>query len=347
MADNTFHVRLLTGLASGGARRNGPPDREGLRPSSLRGGMRYWYRALAGSCFPAGYASTDAEVKAIGELESSLFGSTDQVARFSVESSPVGSLAVGPVNRKPGVRLRNGLLPSPHGDPDFCVRFRFRAGTSSGQQNAILGAWRVFCLLSGDGQRKRRGLGSLALLEQAPDSGLEQDLSLAQPAKHCESSIQSARMAINQLLQQPGSGQPTRGDVPPALSPQAAKVWLVAPTRGDGSADSCWQWFYNTVYTTYKAHFGGQLGARYGDRNGGALPSPLLFSIKEWPVGGVAARAHVVLVAWCHRAYASKRPLSYFADPAGPPGNEWGKLEAHLTARKAAGSAEVEEVSLT
>jgi len=339
MTSKPFSVRLITGLVTRGAvdwstERNGLRSTrpEGLRASSLRGGMRYWFRALAGAAFRNGHASTVEERTAVTNLEGSLFGTTSHRSLFSIEVLAVVASRPGPIDLKPdGTRRKPGLAAQPAGPavvPEFTVNFRFHPWCEPDQQAAILECWRVLCLLSGDGLRKRRGIGSIDVVQEFPPGACAGPLALADLAAAYAGAVSAASGAIRKLLPRlVGIGTPPEErDKWPALSAQLASVWLVAPAAPASTPHELWATMYDEVYTTYKAPLRGQLGRRYGDREG-ALPSPFLFTIKEWPVGVPAPLTYGVIAVWHHDTHVSVRPQPYFADAGGAP---WGRLAAHL-----------------
>ncbi|MBW1987845.1 MAG: type III-B CRISPR module RAMP protein Cmr1 [Deltaproteobacteria bacterium] len=77
MKKRCFELELISPMAMGGATA-GQPDAWGLRPPSIKGVMRYWFRALAG-----GVMGTDPDaVEKLRDWEEAIFGSTDQGSSF-------------------------------------------------------------------------------------------------------------------------------------------------------------------------------------------------------------------------------------------------------------------------
>lgn len=94
----TLRLRVTTPLFNG-------HDDESLRVSSLRGAMRYWFRALAGT-------KVGPSIRTLRRLEDEVFGST-------TNPSPV--------------RMRLGKLPKPAGIPAFRSLTRHGFLTSCGK----------------------------------------------------------------------------------------------------------------------------------------------------------------------------------------------------------------------
>ncbi len=214
--------RLITPLFSSGAH---PQVEAELRPSSLKGVLRFWWRALA-------WARLGADLKRIREEESCLFGSAQdgqsrvllRLLPLSVEPSVLhdDKLCISAdIKRVIGVGARYlgyGLVeafdrPKRHiqagaliraciqAPLDFTVRLRCREldrcqpGTRS-----IVDALKALGTLGGLGSRSRRGYGSLTLRALRVD-GVQEPFGSQTPQQLGE--------AIKSYLPQPGpNGRP-------------------------------------------------------------------------------------------------------------------------------------------
>jgi len=171
-----FHI--VTPMFLGGA----DQQAEDIRPSSVKGMLRFWWRALNWSRFRGAAGATDASaLQALHDEEARLFGSAaddkkggqgvfllsvqtqnKQIGKPSITKfSPLHYMAgQGVVFQKDASKDRNALLSG-----CFTLRLRFRDTASEQQRTSVIQALRVFGLLGGMGARARRGFGSIALLE--------------------------------------------------------------------------------------------------------------------------------------------------------------------------------------
>jgi len=209
-----------------GARQNCDPE---LRSPSIRGALRYWYRALLG-----GRGTTD--VDTLRKKETRVFGSTncasptrlrvvpygvieehrrsnDEIDNLDNQNSGVGYLwyfvQADPNNRSyvaPGARFEVHLLARP------------------GHEKALREAARAFWLLvhlGGLGTRSRRLAGGFAAnLVEAPDA---LDLPAFEPVKHDADWLKTQLEGL-------GIGNKSLSGEPPfsVLHPDCADVWRLA-----------------------------------------------------------------------------------------------------------------------
>jgi len=132
---------------------------EGLRCASLKGMLRWWWRATC----------AQSEVKDLAEHEGRLFGDTVHGQGCTIRSSSMKSFVSAPtINGSLGYLLGQGLYHHakktlrPAVNPGSC----FSASLSNRLQSSELDrAWRAMSLLGGMGARSRRGFGSLAPAE--------------------------------------------------------------------------------------------------------------------------------------------------------------------------------------
>lgn len=149
-----FTLELVTPAFLGGADRNWRPD-EGLRVPSLRGVLRFWYRAKEG-----GRASEE-----LFREESRIFGSTG--FGQGLRLIPTALADVQPESRSYtvdekylgyGAASESWRHPAPAG-----ARFGFRALGTPGQLEELQRCLMLLHLFGGVGGRSRRGWGSVAV----------------------------------------------------------------------------------------------------------------------------------------------------------------------------------------
>ena len=159
-ADFKIKAEVITPLIIAGADNSRDADiqPEGLRPPSLRGAMRWWFRAMMGGIVGKN------KMKA---LESEVFGSTEGASSVRIRTYPRksnpgkahlcmnddgGSTFKG--NRRANIRrpaFREGS------EFELCIRCEF------GSSSIVLGSLWLLAMLGGVGARVRRGFGSLAM----------------------------------------------------------------------------------------------------------------------------------------------------------------------------------------
>jgi len=173
-----YHV--VTPMFLGGAEPHGPPD---LRATSVKGLIRFWWRAVTwAQVWPAQQNDRDA-LKALRQREDSLFGSTrsgQSKVLLSIEwiGDPAKVTSDWPPNRPPvgSTYLGYGITENrsdgqakPHkksfleGERNFRVIVRWHRLLSSDDSENLRTALMVLGLLGGLGSRSRRGFGSIAL----------------------------------------------------------------------------------------------------------------------------------------------------------------------------------------
>ncbi|MGJ3558965.1 type III-B CRISPR module RAMP protein Cmr1 [Streptomyces sp. INA 01156] len=172
---------------------NGTGDEAaGIRVPSLRGAMRYWFRALA-----APYVGDD--LRLLKGMEAEVFGSTERQSRVILrisdppktvslneaaflkgdEKNPrrqqlIYLLGQGLYNRKEKVQKRDYVEAL----TDFDVNLRFTRGTSEETQSLVLASLWLLCAYGGIGARVRRGFGGLRITgaQNLPDHWQPDDL---------------------------------------------------------------------------------------------------------------------------------------------------------------------------
>lgn len=173
-------LELITPAFIGGARPREVDPFMMVRPSSIRGALRWWFRAAAAAVMrPAGKNDDSRMVAALHEAESGVFGNTEQSSAVAV--LPPRDLTPSRLRRYardtpdrdewPGLRyLGYGLFDSPRGaqaiieGTPFTLPVVIRRPTTG--LTELIGAtlW-LWTHLGGLGGRSRRGFGSLHLRE--------------------------------------------------------------------------------------------------------------------------------------------------------------------------------------
>ncbi len=150
--------RLLTPLVGGGVEPLKPDPREPIRGAGLRGGLRFWWRALRGW-------QAEGDLGRLRELESQVFGSTDRSSPLQVEVEVLDAGQEKNLERYGravqwylGFPLRQGKawLPVRSG-----VRFRLRLVFPKDLEEEVGAALFGLEVFGGVGARTRRGFGAL------------------------------------------------------------------------------------------------------------------------------------------------------------------------------------------
>ena len=176
----TATYRVVTPMFLGGAEPHGPPE---LRATSVKGLIRFWWRAVKWMDIWLAHQNDENALKALRYQEDSLFGSSRSGQSKVLLSSewigdPARVISDWPPNRPPlgstylgyGItENRSGAQTKPHkasfleGERDFRVIVRWHRPPSSDELENLRSALRVLGLLGGLGSRSRRGFGSIAL----------------------------------------------------------------------------------------------------------------------------------------------------------------------------------------
>lgn len=156
--------KLVTPLFMGGADPNGRAE---LRPPSIKGALRFWYRALD----PQYSSKNEAHVfGGIGKGEGlSSFLIRLQDVRMKVapaqdarwDGSPIAYLAFGPVARDRELKKSVTMRPYFDAGSTFTLRVVFRRDTRREDRLAIERALWAMGVFGGLGSRARKGFGSL------------------------------------------------------------------------------------------------------------------------------------------------------------------------------------------
>lgn len=183
----TATYRIVTPMFIGNAEQKA----DSLRPPSIKGALRFWWRALHwGHCLRKTGTVSEA-LKQLHQQEAHLFGSAADEAgsgqgRFLLRVSQQPRIAletIWPQNNTGSGYLGYGLMATNdqlHREglkegADFGLELRFKPETPSSDVEALIETLRVWSLFGGLGSRARRGFGAVTLLElNGQDERLDQ-----------------------------------------------------------------------------------------------------------------------------------------------------------------------------
>jgi CRISPR-associated protein Cmr1 len=164
----TVRVRVVTPILGGSAKPRELDDIDGIRPSTIRGHLRFWWRALN--------AHTCKTSKELFEMESSLWGgaANDGTARSQVDLNIEVDQDLFELIDNSDVKLTQTrgayALWTARGMHDTAprrksgVEFRMTLSFPEEKKDEICNAVRAWILFGGYGGRTRRGLGSLTII---------------------------------------------------------------------------------------------------------------------------------------------------------------------------------------
>ena len=247
MIKHSFDSEVLTPLFLGGAEaREKPPE---VRVPSIRGAMRYWYRALLGG---SSLLQNDNPLITLHKLEGEVFGTTDYGASLTVRQERANDLPYEIFQKDRAIKTPQGdYMPTGKDYLLWSMASTGKPGTSRFQsarqyikpgakfgislstklnQDALNKGVAAFWLLTNLGalgSRSNRGAGSLQVFkpEEAPI-----------PFRLCQSlhELQNyLKIGINKCLETIGeSGWPVLQEsfIPEfdILHPQASEIWVVS-----------------------------------------------------------------------------------------------------------------------
>lgn len=283
-----FQAETITPLVIAGADNRTPNVLgEGLRPPSLRGVMRWWFRAMMG-----GIIGAHGTYGALRTLEARFFGVADQASAFRLRTSLINM----PPKSITHLRM-NDPSPIQHGKQMLRAErmaimpsAKFKVQLAFNQQDAVasvLGALWLTVMLGGLGGRSRRGFGSLTFTpedEQTKQKIQELGLDFSYPEK----SLKEIKSALEAQLEKvhgylsgyvPSIGSPSSANFP-VLSQTQAKLWLIKPRAGFWTGwEDAMNGLREDVYRAYKKSKTPPL-QEIGSANP-RLASPLLIQIKR------------------------------------------------------------------
>lgn len=167
MEEVKLTVEAVTPLFMGGVNQ----ELDAFRIPSLRGVLRFWFRALMGGVI----GNVAHNVDALRQVESTLFGNTERASsvQFRLGSSPTCGSIFGKDLKDSSIRylsfsLANRRAVQPGCKFDLLVSLRPGARNATDALNLALGAFWLLVQLGGLGARSRRGFGSIRLTNMSP-----------------------------------------------------------------------------------------------------------------------------------------------------------------------------------
>lgn len=338
-----FSAEAVTPLVIAGASGGGSgPREEGLRPPSLRGGMRFWFRAMMG-----GIVDTREGHTALHELEARVFGATDGASAVRVRTSP--KKLEGPEDaflRMNDARpIRQGVRAARRAalSPGSTFEIKLEAPSFRTLQVAAQALW-MTSALGGVGNRSRRGFGSLFLQWEGAEVGSRgqaalpelacKDADLTSAANWLQGGLGLVRRTYGEFAGDRRRGMENARPSFSVLAPGRARLWVVGPGNG------LWREWTQAIddlrerfYRPFKGHLGADsIGRRYGaGPDGTGLLSPLAIQIKKTAAGGYFG----VLLAFENSRYFDRD------------GEKWAKLEELLGQVAREGNLATRGVELT
>jgi len=176
--------RIVTPMFLGGANQD---ISDGIRPPSLKGALRFWWRALNWGRFVRDASCVETALVLLHGEEVRLFGGSAEQGgqgcfHLSVlaDRRPMQTISDWPQNNTGSGYLAFGILESgsqakgnyqPHRrgfteHRDLGLRFVFRPGTRGNDIATVDQCLRAWGLFGGLGSRARRGMGSVARIEE-------------------------------------------------------------------------------------------------------------------------------------------------------------------------------------
>lgn len=236
---------------------NGPDPRSPeLRAASVRGQLRYWFRAIEGA--------RTADLQQLWRLESNIFGSTGGGSAVSIRVYPreLPTERTAMLPHKVNDRERSYQQAIEPGQ-DVLLEAVTRPGVkfSLSFRNAV----EVWLLLGGIGKRSRRMFGALG------DASFWDFENLSGP----QDLVTKAQVRLEQIIQV--NGTPAR-TIPsfPTLHPNHS--WIVIGTQGTND----WNMMITTLFTSLLRNAKYRPNERcFGYATGGRRASPLIAQVRK------------------------------------------------------------------
>lgn len=245
-----FESEVLTPLFLGGAETRVRPE---LRAPSVRGAMRYWYRAIAGGSILIA-SDNDEYLKRLRDLEGEVFGTTEKASAVIIRIRTDQPSGIETFHKDRAIRTPEGdFLPTgkdyllwsmaasgrpgtPRYQPDreyirpgtqFVIRLESRTPKHEDALTKAVAALWLLANLGGLGSRANRGAGSLEITRAEPvaDLAFKCCRSIDELCDYLSSGIHRCKHLV--------SGAETWCDFTDApeydiLAPTAAEVWVVS-----------------------------------------------------------------------------------------------------------------------
>jgi CRISPR type III-B/RAMP module RAMP protein Cmr1 len=341
----TFKAHTVTPLLIAGAKgardsRDNDLRAEGLRPASVRGQLRYWFRTMMGSI-----VGNHRDYKTLQRLEAGIFGLTENSSSVRLRTTPVKASAMQ-FDLYP-VRMNDCAPPRPRrlgakAQEQFSIRLDL-ARSGRGEADVILGTLWLLAALGGVGGRIRRGFGSLAFTPEIGATTL--DFALAGQSLSDLVRVYTTHLTnIKHTFQRYAEPLPVGGTYSTqhfVLRQQRARLWLIAPLQGFWSTwEDAMKKLRLDVYRSLKGCLiiRGVRGVREIGSGPQRQASPLWLQIKRNAMGGYFG----VMLAFDTQGSVRSGSPDYFADPRNP-AQRWTQLDAFMSSLT---SVQTQEVSL-
>ena len=173
MKEITFELETITPLFIAGAdQRN--IENEGLRAPSLRGLLRWWFRAIMGG---VKFSLGDLNLKSVKEEEERIWGTTENQSKVSLRIFPISSRVSTFQNvRGRGIRyLSYGASDRPYIDlgSRFKIRILFKRSISNEEEKKVIATLWLLLNLGNVGSKSRKGFGSLRITKDVTIGEIE------------------------------------------------------------------------------------------------------------------------------------------------------------------------------
>ncbi|MDD5205079.1 MAG: type III-B CRISPR module RAMP protein Cmr1, partial [Desulfobacterales bacterium] len=100
-----FECEVLTPLFLGGAETRVKPE---LRSPSIRGALRYWYRAMLGGSSLVAISANENHLKALRDYEARVFGAKEKGSPVAVIVRPATQPDSGTFQKDRSIRMADG-----------------------------------------------------------------------------------------------------------------------------------------------------------------------------------------------------------------------------------------------
>ncbi len=163
MEEVTLEIENITPLFIAGADQR-YIENEGLRTPSLRGLLRWWFRAIMGG---VKFSTGDLNLKSVKEEEEKIWGSTKNQSKVSLKIFPI-SLKISTFQniRGRGIKyLSYGASDRPYIDlgSQFKLHVIFKRSISNEDKKKVIAALWLLLNLGNIGSKSRKGFGSLRI----------------------------------------------------------------------------------------------------------------------------------------------------------------------------------------
>lgn len=172
----SLEVKVVTPILGGGSQTRALDEVDVIRPATLRGHLRFWWRTLRGHEFALAEELCNAEGELWGRAAAHEGGRSaveiriDDVSRGEVDDTDIdlartpGAYALWPARAEKD-RGQIKRPPAPRRQPGTCFRLTVEAPENrEAELRNVIRAWLLF---GGYGSRTRRGLGSFAVVGDA------------------------------------------------------------------------------------------------------------------------------------------------------------------------------------